>query len=211
MSSFIGVREGPEAVAEPVARLRRPQAAAPRLQDAEPAQLARGPDASCTRSSTSTSPGSTSRRRRRISSGSSSTARAGACTSTPSSSTRSSSPRTTRAARGRAGRCRGTPAPTAGCDYLGENVEDYKRRFEIKTGRRPEGLEGPDRALQGPEPDAPGPAGGGPEADPRHRRRALVPGAGQRPDQRRRLLDPRQRLQHLPRRAGASSTSSRTT
>ena len=57
--------------------------------------------------------------------------------STPSSSTRSSWRRTTRAARAPAGKCPATPAPDGGLRYLGENVEEYKRRFEIKTGDDP--------------------------------------------------------------------------
>ena len=100
---------GPQAVAERLARLRRPGPEARRLQDAEPAELARGPDASCTRSSIPRSPGTTSRRRRPTSSGSSSTARAGASTSTPSSSTRSSSPRTSRTGKGARWKVRGNP------------------------------------------------------------------------------------------------------
>ena len=39
MSSYMGVPAGLQAVAEPVARLRRREAAAVRLQDAQPAQL----------------------------------------------------------------------------------------------------------------------------------------------------------------------------
>ena len=96
----------------------------------------------------------------------------------------------------------GNPGGRGGLEYLGDDVEDYKRRYEIKTGDDEKDWKALDRALQDAQRDAAGPAGGGPEADPRRRRRALVPGPRHRPDQQRRLLDPRQRLQHLPRPEG---------
>ena len=123
-----------------------------------------------------------------------------------------SSPRTTRPARGPAGRSAATPAADGGLEIprrerrgLQAALSRSSRATTRRTGRPSIAL---CKMLNETPPDKLEEAL---EADPRHRRRALVPGAGQRPDQRRRLLDPRQRLQHLPRRRRASSTSSPTT
>ena len=66
---------------------------------------------------------------------------------------------------------RGSPGGGGGLEYLGDNVEDYKRRYEIKSDDDDEGLEGPDRPVPDAQPDAAGQAGRGAEADARHRRR----------------------------------------
>ena len=74
--------------------------------------------------------------------------------------------------------------------------------YEIKTKDDPEGVDGSDQPVQGAERDAARQARGGARADPRRRRGAQVPGARRRARQQRRLLDARQRLQHLPGREG---------
>ena len=178
MSSYFMVPRRAQAVAEPVVRLRRREAAALRLQDAEPAELARGPDASCSTVLYSHIARSTSRRRRRTSSRSSSTARAGASTSTCSSSTRSSSRRTSRATQGRrAGRSAGSPGGRGGLEYLGDDVADYKRRYEIKTKDDEKAWKALINLCKVLNQTPPGQARRGAQADPRHRRRAVVPGA----------------------------------
>ena len=78
---------------------------------------------------------------------------------------------------------KGSPGGGGGLDYIGDNIEDYKRRYEIKTEDSPSAwkalielcktlnqtpLDRLEEAL---------------ETDPRHRRGALVPGARQRPGQ----------------------------
>ena len=68
-------------------------------------------------------------------------------------------------------------------------------------GRR-KGVEGSDQPLQGAEPDPAGQARRSAQADHRHRQPALVPRARRGAHQLRRLLDPVERLQHLPRRQG---------
>ena len=96
------------------------------------------------------------------------------------------------------GRCRAAPGGGGGLEYLGEDVEQYKRRYEIKSKDDAKAWDGPDQAVQDAERDAGREARGGAEADPGRRRRAVVPGAGERAGQQRRVLDPRQRLLHLP-------------
>ena len=64
----------------------------------------------------------------------------------------------TRPPRARGGRCAAAPAARGGLEYLGDNIADYKRRFEIKSERRREGVEGARQPLQGAQPDAAGQA-----------------------------------------------------
>ena len=97
---------------------------------------------------------------------------------------------------------KGNPGGGGGLEYVGDNIEDYKRRYEMKTDDGEKAWKDLDHALQDAQRDAAGTSGGGPEAHPRRRGRPLVPGPGQCPDQQRRLLGPRQRLQPLPRRGG---------
>ena len=60
----------------------------------------------------------------------------------------------TRAARGLRWKVKGSPGGGGGLDYIGDNVEDYKRRYEIKTDDNPSAWKALIAALQDIERDA---------------------------------------------------------
>ena len=95
----------------------------------------------------------------------------------------------------------GSPGGDGGLRYLGDDIEEYKSRYEIKSNDDEEGLAGARRVVPRAERDARRTTRGETEADPRHRRCAVVPRARQRAGQQRRLLDAGQRLLFVPRRA----------
>ena len=66
----------------------------------------------------------------------------------------------------------GSPGGRGGLEYLGDNVDDYKRHLRDQVERRRAVVEGPDPAVQGAQRDAGRQAGGGAGADAGHRRRA---------------------------------------
>ena len=173
---------------------------APRLQDAEPAELARRPDVPEHRPLFADRP-HYSRPRRRTSCRSSSTARAGASTPTSSSSTRRFSRRTSRPARGPAGRSGATPGPTAACDTSGTTSRSTRRDSRSSRGGDKDWKALIDlcKVLNQTPPD---------QLEAALRPILDIDGVlwflavDNALDQQRRLLDPRQRLQHLPRREG---------
>ena len=92
----------------------------------------------------------------------------------------------------------GSPGGRGGMEYWGDDPAAYKRSYDIKTQGRSKVLGGSDPDVQGPERDAAREARGRTVAAPRHRRHAEIPGRGCGAGEYRRVLDPRQRLQHLP-------------
>ena len=93
---------------------------------------------------------------------------------------------------GQPGGRRRTEVPRRGRRGIQAAVRDQVEGRQVR-------MESPDRALQDAQPDAHRSARGGLEAHPRRGWSALVPGAGGRPGEQRRLLDPSQRLQSLSR------------
>jgi spore coat protein CotH len=95
----------------------------------------------------------------------------------------------------------GSPNGRGGLDFIGDDAEDYKARYEMKSGNAKdwEALVELCRTLSTTPLD---------ELEAALKpmldidKRPLVPRAGQRPDQQRRVLGARQRLQHLPRSQG---------
>ncbi len=107
----------------------------------------------------------------------------------------------------RAGRSPEARSGRGGLEYFGADLEEYKRRFELKSGDGGEGLEGPRQPLQGSERDAARRARGQARSDPRRRRRSAVPRGRRRRRERRRLLDARRATTRCSRTRAAGSIS----
>jgi hypothetical protein len=87
----------------------------------------------------------------------------------------------------------GSPGGRAGFVYLGESADEYKRLYQMAGDDNPKAWADLIPA---------GETRGGARADARRRRHAEVPRPRRRAGEQRRLLDARQRLQHLPGREG---------
>ena len=145
-SSFMMVPDGLEAVAQPVVRLRRREAGARRLPDAQPAQRERATRRSCARCSTreiarALHPGAEGELR----AGRHQRRELGRLRQRRSSSTRTSCATTSRPTKGARWKVPGSPGGRGGLEYLGDDVAAYKRIYEIKTKDDPKVVGRPDR------------------------------------------------------------------
>ena len=153
-------------------RLRRRQAAALRLQDAQPAQLARRPVVPAAPCSTRTSPAQyipapKANFVKVVINGES----WGVYVNVQQFDKDVPRGELQDARRGRGGRSAAAPAGAAGWSTSATTSTTTSGVYEIKSSDDDEGLEGAHQPLQGAEPDAAGQAGSGARADPRHRRR----------------------------------------